>query len=854
MLPPRDPPPRGGARARHRPFGHATREERTRMPGPTAAPPARAQTVGSWPSVTVVVVNHNGRGYLEECLGSLRAQTYPADQIEVIFIDNASSDGSVELVRSAFPEVQVVVNDTNTGFSPAVNQGARLAAGTYLALLNNDAAADPTWLRAAVHELEGEPTIACVASKILRQDRVTVDYAGGQMAFYGHGFARGVELDDTGDGRNRDTLFASGGAMVVRTRTFLDVGGFDDSYFAFFEDVDFGWRLQVLGHRVRYVPSSRVYHRHHGTMERFGFAREAYLLERNALATIYKNYSDEQLARVLPTSVILSVLRGIDVEGHELPDFRIRDGAKPIGDLTVAARTGAHLAALRDFALMLDDLTAKRSLIQQRRVVGDRAILRLFEESLRPNVFEPDFLEAFEQLVRAFDLHEHARARSRVLLITADQIGEQMDAGGIRAWEMARELAVHHDVTLACAEPPGRHDPAFVTTIATPDAIDAQLGRSDVVVCYGLMLDRFPQVSACDLPVILDLHDPPHLAGTGSGARSADVAAADIESLNRHLRRADLVVCASGKQRDLWLGQLSGLGRVNPATFDADSSLRSLLAVVPTGIPKPPPAQPGRALRGVVPGIGPDDFVLAWPGGIEDWQDPLTLISAVAAAADDRPDLRLVVLPPPVDGPRSRMAERAKKAALDLDVLGSHVVFIEERPTYDRRADLLVEADVGVQTRLGDAGGAFVLRPGVSDCIWANLPLLATEGDAVGDAIRDEGLGLAVPPGDVEALTRAILTLHDDADLRAAARAAVDVAHRDLVWETAITPVMELVSAPRPAADRSGRAARYVAQRTTLVRRPPAYYVSRFAEYARAMGPRAAVVQAVRLLRRRRGR
>src|SRR5690625_1671617 len=181
-------------------------------------PPMPADPVNSsWPMVSIVVVNYNGRDYLDACLGSLADLDYPADAVEIIFIDNNSSDGSPEYVERTFPAVRIERNNTNTGFSPAVNQGARLANGTYLALLNNDATADPDWIRSAVRVLESAASVATVASKILRDDRTTVDYAGGQMAFYAHGVAaRNKEPDDPQDARSRQTLFASGGAMITR--------------------------------------------------------------------------------------------------------------------------------------------------------------------------------------------------------------------------------------------------------------------------------------------------------------------------------------------------------------------------------------------------------------------------------------------------------------------------------------------------------------------------------------------------------------------------------------------------------------------------------------------------------------
>jgi GT2 family glycosyltransferase len=833
------------------------------MPAPAPAPPARDQTDGSWPSVSVVVVNYDGREYLDRCLSSLRALAYPADEVEIILIDNGSTDGSVEYVRSAFPEVQVVVNDTNTGFAPAVNQGARLANGTYLALINNDAEADPSWLRAAVHELESEPSVACVASKILREDRRTVDFAGGQLAFYGHGFARGVYGVDVDDGRNRDTLFASGGAMVVRTETFLEVGGFDDTYFAFFEDVDFGWRLNILGFRVRFVPGSRVYHRHHGTIERFGFAREAYLLERNALATIFKNYSDEQLARILPTSLILTVFRGIDIEGFSLPDYRITDGAEPLGDLTVPARMGAHLAAVRDFALSLDELRTKRTLIQEERTVSDRAVMRLFEESLRPNVTEPDFLSAFTQLVAAFDLNDHARPRSKVLIVTTEHLGERMTGGGVRVWEMAHMLAHEHEVLVASTEKPQRTAAAFQVAEASVSVVDDALAEADVVICHGVVMDRFPQIESCALPIVVDVSDPAHLDALGQGRGGAGVqrsaaAQSQLDLLNSHLERADFVVCASVKQRDFWLGQLASIGRINPATFDADSSLRSLLAVVPTGVPLDPPARPAPdeqappAIKGVVDGIGPDDFLLLWSGGISDGLDPLTLIDAVAQVADTHDDVKLcfVGITEPGAEP-SPMGTAALKRAEELDVAGTAVHFRQDRVPYDERQGPLLDADVGVSTHLEHVETAMGFRNRFADYMWAGLPVITTAGDALTDPIREHGLGLTVPPGDTDALAQAIVRLRNDADLRRTCAANATEYARGITWDLALAPVSQFCRYPHRAPDKTGVAATYIANRSLLVTKSKRYYVGRFFEYVRAVGPRVALIHARNYARQR---
>jgi GT2 family glycosyltransferase len=834
------------------------------MSGPVAVPPAPAQTERRWPSVSVLVVNYNGRDYLDRCLTSLRELDYPSEQLEVVLVDNASSDGSVEHVRAQFPEVRLLVNDDNVGFSPAVNQAAEAATGAFLALLNNDAAADPAWLRAAIPVLEGEPDVACVASKILREDGETVDYAGGQLSFYGHGFAKGVEQADAADDRIRDTLFASGGAMIVRRSTFLDVGGFDDSYFAFFEDVDLGWRLWILGYSVKYVPASRVFHRHHGTIERFGYARERYLLERNALATVFKNYADDRLSRILPASLLLTLFRGLDVDGLELPDFTIREGAEPIGDLPMPALTAAHLAAIRDFALSLDQLRAKRTLIQDRRTRTDRVVMKLFEESLRPNVFRPDFLEAFEQALRAFDLTDHARPRSSVLIVTQDHIGARMAGPAIRCWEMAKLLAHEHEVTLASTQPVElRADDQAFRVVQVHDAnIDELLAGSEVVVFQGFVMHQFPQIEASELPVLVDVYDPFHLEGLNLRKEEAPAeryatARSDAEVLNRQFLRADFLVCASEKQRDFWLGQLASIGRVNPATFDADESLRSLLDIAPFGLPPEPPVKREPVLKGVVDGIGADDFLLLWGGGIYNWFDPLTLIRAVEKVVADHDDVKLFFMgaahPNPAV-PKMRMASAAYRLAEELGLLGTHVFFNEGWVEYERRADYLLEADLGVSTHFEHIETAFSYRTRILDYLWASLPIVATEGDSLSRLIHAHDLGLTVPPEDVDALATAIRRLRNDTDLYASAKANVEALAPEMTWDKALAPIMEFCRQPRRAPDATGRAASYVARRDLVVTKSPLYYAGRFVDYARTVGPRTALVHARNFVRTRAGR
>ena len=826
-----------------------------------AAPSRRPQLhEGQWPTCSVVVVTYEGRDYLERCLGSLRELDYPADRVEVLLVDNGSTDGTVEYVREAFPEVRLVENDHNTGFSPAVNQGARLAGGELLALLNNDAEADPQWLRSAAQVLRMEESVACVASKILREDRTTLDYAGGQMAFYGHGFAKGNrQPDDPADHTPRPTLFASGGAMVVRRDVFLEAGAFDASYFAFFEDVDFGWRLWVLGHEVRYVPTSVVHHRHHGTIERFGYPRERYLLERNALSTVFKNYSDDLLARTLPGTLVLALLRGLAEEGTELPDYRIKADTTPIDDVRISALGGAHLAALRDWGLDLDTLGAKRYAIQSRRRRRDDELLPLFEEPLLPNVPDADFMHVFEAVLQAWNLRAHLQPRRHVLILTGDRLGERMAGPAIRCWEMSKLLSRDHRVTLGTTQPPELSSGDFAVVHVDAMKVDALLTEVDLVIFQGFIMYFFPQIADSGLPLLVDIYDPFHLEALELRRQEAPAerfaySTSDTRVLNEQLERGDFFVCASEKQRDFWLGQLAGLGRINPATYDQDASLRALLDVAPFGLPSEPPERRGPGLRARTDGIDDDDFVLLWGGGIYNWFDPVTLIRAVGEVVRTHPDVKLYFMGsahPNPDVPEMRVAAAAHQTAEQLGLLGKSVFFNDGWVPYERRADYLLDADVGLSTHFEHVETAFSFRTRILDYLWASLPVVATQGDSLSRLVQQHGLGITVPPEDVEALAEAIRRLRDDRELYEGCRQAVAALAPEMTWERALAPIVAFAEQPRTAPDRVGQASEYIAAKVVHVPQSMGYYVRRFVESSRTHGPSIALSHARNIVRAR---
>ena len=308
---------------------------------------------------------------------------------------------------------------------------------------------------------------------------------------------------------------------------------------------------------------------------------------------------------------------------------------------------------------------------------------------------------------------------------------------------------------------------------------------------------------------IRDSYDPYHLENLElSRDRSHRDRMAVVHNataiLNRAMRRGDFFLTASEKQRDFWIGALASLGRVNALTYDADPSLRSLLDLVPFGVAAEPPVRTVPALRGVMPGIGADDVVLLWGGGLYNWFDPQTLVRAVDEVRQTRDDVRLVFLggkhPNPAV-PAMRTAAETRELSDALGLTGKHVFFNEGWVPYDDRGSYLLDADIGVSTHLDHVETAFSFRTRILDYLWAGLPVVATGGDVFSDVISDSGIGRTVPAEDAEALAVALLSLIDDVDARKACAEASLALSQAYRWDRVLAPLLEYCRNPHRAPD-----------------------------------------------------
>lgn len=243
---------------------------------------------------------------------------------------------------------------------------------------------------------------------------------------------------------------------------------------------------------------------------------------------------------------------------------------------------------------------------------------------------------------------------------------------------------------------------------------------------------------------------------------------------------------------------------MNPLVYDEDESLSSLIGVVPFGIEDAPPTQTKHAVRGSIPGIGMDDKVVIWGGGIYNWFDPLTLIRAIDRLKERRTDIRLVFMGtkhPNPGVPDMKVAWEAQELARELGLTDQHVFFNSGWVPYNERADFLLDADLGVSTHFEHIETQFSFRTRILDYLWASLPVVATDGDTFAPLIRDKGLGRVVPAGDVDALADALEVLLYDPAAHAAARDQVRVFAEGYRWSRTLAPLVDFCRSPRRAPD-----------------------------------------------------
>ncbi len=359
-------------------------------------------------SVSIIIINWNGARHLEKCLRSINELDYPKESYEVVIFDNGSTDDSIDIIRKVCPGANILESPENIGFAPPHRVAAKAAKGDVLAFLNNDTRVDSRWIREGVSVLDRPKGIVCSASKLMSWNGRHVEFNGGTLQYLG--YADQLTANDVKSGD--EILFPCGGAMFIHKDVFLEVDCFDDDYFAIFEDVDLGWRLWVMGYRVVMAPDSIVYHRGHSTLDSQKETKKRFLMHRNALMTIIKNYDDNNVRKILPLALTLAVKRALLFMNIDKKGFYFWEDQTPPSGIPPKYEEGClHLAALDDVFASFRDLEKKRAAVQKNRRRDDSDIFKLFKDPFRNIMGYSEYLWAESSLFGRFSLEELFQCR-----------------------------------------------------------------------------------------------------------------------------------------------------------------------------------------------------------------------------------------------------------------------------------------------------------------------------------------------------------------------------------------------------------------------------------------------------------
>ncbi|MCW3976170.1 MAG: glycosyltransferase family 2 protein [Candidatus Bathyarchaeota archaeon] len=313
-----------------------------------------------FPRVSIIVVNYNGKPFLKKCFSSLMKSIYPED-FEVIMVDNASKDGSVEFVSRFYPSVKIEKSSTNLGYAAGCNRGAKLAKYEYMVFMNNDIEVTRKWLLPLV-QICSDPEVAICGGKILlNRPRNQLYSAGGVLNLFSIPVDRGFFEEDRGSfDRLENVAYVSGAALMVDRYIFEKLGGFDDDFFAFCEEVDLCLRSWISGYRVVFVPSSIVYHIFGGSFGKPSAFRNFFGV-RNMLFTMIKIFELKNLMWLLPINLAFRFFEVFILTLLGKRDYLFYFKASVISVL-----------------LGLGSFIEKREKVQKSRLIGDFVILKFF--------------------------------------------------------------------------------------------------------------------------------------------------------------------------------------------------------------------------------------------------------------------------------------------------------------------------------------------------------------------------------------------------------------------------------------------------------------------------------------------
>jgi GT2 family glycosyltransferase len=313
------------------------------------------------PLISIIIVNWNGRRHIERCLSSIEKNSYPCNRYEVLFIDNCSTDGSADFVRTNYPWVKVIVFKKNYGFAEANNLSLKSAVGEYLVFLNNDTKVTADWLLKLVEASQTHGAHICCSKTLVLSNPELIHYSGAKLVINGRGNSTAFLMKKA---LIRNEAFYTGypcaTSMLIKKSVFEKIGGFDPDYFAGLDDTDLGWRAWLLGYSVLCCPSSVVYHAVGGTTGGMNLLSpiRVYQGTKNALMNIIKNLEFKNLTMAFSLAF-----------GFDLADFLLLLSRK---DITCCKnKIASYFWVLNHIPLLI----SKRRSVQSKRKTSDKWLI-----------------------------------------------------------------------------------------------------------------------------------------------------------------------------------------------------------------------------------------------------------------------------------------------------------------------------------------------------------------------------------------------------------------------------------------------------------------------------------------------
>jgi len=746
--------------------------------------------------VSFIIVNYNGKNHLKNCFMALEKLYYPKDKLEFIVVDNGSVDDSVEFLEENYPNVKIIKNESNEGFAKPNNDAARIAEGKYLALINNDMKLDSNWLNEMFDTLNecNDENYVCVGSKILNWDGSKIDFIGGSVNIYGLGYQYdyGRRVDSLSDEslKDKDILFACGGAMIIKRDVFLEIGGFDEDFFAYFEDCDLGLRLWILGYKVRFCSKAICYHKHNSTSNMLNRNFILNLYARNSLFTIYKNYENEYSEKMVLTSILLRNYLN-DNSSTNFPNEVL-------------------VKSTSDFLTNIDKMLVKRNYIQQNRKKSDEFIFRNFIKDPMKNILTVNnsigHYNGLKKSLESFQLNKrYFKSKLKILLIIFELVGEKMAGPAIRYLEFARELSKKYDVTLASLGKSNldmsKENFKIVNfTHADQEDLFKIIFECEVLIFQGYILELLAPLKNATSGkfVVVDLYDLFNIELLESRKsnpieRDIEMANYDLYALLEQIRLGDYFICASEFQREFWLGMLEAYGKFDKNVDD----INDFIDIVPFGITNREPEISKKLLNTKILNLKEHDKVFIWGGGVWNWFDPITIIKAIYEISKTKDDVKLFFLGVKHPNPEIKEMEILTKSIVLSEKLGikdKFVFFNMDWVSYDDRENYFLESFAGISCHYDHLETRFSFRTRILDYLWCDLPIISTKGDFFGSEIEKHTLGITIESEDVDGCKNAMLKLIEDKEFYKTCKKNIKEYKETLRWNKVIKPLEEKLS------------------------------------------------------------